>query len=171
MDKIVKITLIFLIIISCSKKTLYNDSLEIGIEIPEMKKTFRIMNQNGNFIKGTDIISNNVLYKIGFDDEKKIIFISTSDKKFNIGNIRVGTKLGEFENRGHSYSYGKLFGYQFKLDDEWDFTTDYRYKPSDTSKIQFFFKYLKVTKDDKTRLSGFLGKGIELKKTKDTIEW
>lgn len=123
-----------------------------GQEMPKLGTTWdKIVNTKTKlyvpkygFVNKAEIVVDGVKFSLGLDSSDKIVFISTADKNFKIGNVKY---IGE-EIKSVSKKINLINGWAnyISLDGGWFAGSDFK-EVNDQSKILFLFQCL-----DKRRL-------------------
>ena len=135
----IKILLLLSVLFSCFSS---RDYLKLNTKVNknEANKYEKIMIPSGAFVDSFQFIKNGVVYNLGISSNNKIVFISTADKNFFIGNLKIEDTLSE-ENLKNGFKYVFGWGYYLQIDNEWYVGFDYATMPNEKSKIKWFFKY------------------------------
>ena len=137
MIKIMKAFPLLLMVFSCSTI----NYLDLNSKIKEEGHSVsRIFIPSGALVNSFDYVDNGIKYNIGISSQGKIIYISTTDEKFDIDGIKINSKLPE------EYWYRKLehisgWGYYLKIDSEWFAGFDFQTRPNEESEVEWIFKY------------------------------
>ena len=121
---------------SCSPRTQL--ALNSSYENTKATDTY-VLIPNGALVDSHQIIENNIEYTVGVVNGR-IKYVSTFDKDFTVGGLRINDLLPKsFSNRQWGYRPG--WGYYIELDAGWYAGFDFKTKPTEESRIQWFFKY------------------------------
>ena len=135
MNKLVIISLSIFCLSCGPKKSLSLNSEYTGTQA----KIEYIMIPSGAMVHSYHIIENNVKYTVGVVDDR-IIYITTNDNRFSIFGLRINDLLPEsFYNKERHYVPG--WGYYIDLGSGWYVGFDHHSKPTEDTRIQWFFKY------------------------------
>ena len=94
---------------------------------------------NNDLIDAYQIKEGRVAYTVGVKNGK-IVYVQTIDKAFTVGGLRVGDVLPKaFADREMGYRLG--WGYYVEIEAGWYAGFDPTTKPTEESRIQWFFKY------------------------------
>ena len=138
MKKIIKLLLVSIMCLSCS----IPNNLELNSPIDKGLKTYNsfIFIPSGALVKSYHLVEKNIKYTVGISPEHKIIYISTTDKKFSINSLKINDKLPEsYFDRKWGYKSG--WGYYIEIESGWFAGFDFETKPNKESGIQWFFKF------------------------------
>ena len=107
----------------------------------EIKKQFRtfVFIPYNTIVNSFPIVENNIKYTIGVENNK-IIYTSTTDKNFTIGDLKINDLLPKsYFDREWGYIPG--WGYYMEIESGWYASFDFQTKPDKKSRIQWFFKF------------------------------
>ena len=140
MNKIIKLLFVSIMCLSCSTKNYLELNSIINERKAENSSEYILIPTNG-LAKSYSIIEKNIEYTIGISQEHKIIFISTTDKKFTIKGLRVNDKLPEsYFDKELNFTPG--WGYYVEIEESgWFAGFDFHTKPNHELEIQWFFKF------------------------------
>jgi|SRR5690606_34956400 len=132
------IIITLLTIISCTTVNLSigeTYSIKNGMQKPE-----KIFLPNSTYANSIDVISKDIVFKIGLNKENKIIFITTNDLNFETNGFKINYTMGkEFNKKGKEQIQG--WGQFILLDSGWYAAFDYKDTINENSKIKWFFKF------------------------------
>ena len=129
--KIIIAIIIELLFFSCAIK---NEKSEKNIGI-------KVMIPSGKIIHAKKVIDSNITFIYGIDEKDNVIYVSTNDSKFKIQNYNLNNTFGDISLNMKDMKYIPGWGYYIKIDNIWYAGFNFKSKPRQTSKIEWFFKY------------------------------
>lgn len=135
-----KIILLLLVSILCLSSCSSKNYLTLGSEFKGTKaNNTMVFIPNGTLVNSSPIVENDIEYTVGVLNDK-IIYIDTTDKNFTISNLKINDRLPEsYFNRDWGYIPG--WGYYIEIESGWYAGFDFQTKPTEESRIQWFFKF------------------------------
>lgn len=131
---------LFLLIIPflCVSCASANRLSNAGYEEPEATET-RVLIPNGDLVHARTIVEGEVEYMVAVQDGK-IVYLSTIDEDFTIVGLRVNDPLpASYADKEWGFRQG--WGYYKEIESGWYAGFDPLTKPTEDSRIQWFFKY------------------------------
>lgn len=134
-----KISFLFLLVFISS--CMAQENLNLGYKVSEKTESnSKVLIPSGVVVDAVISHYNNCSFTIGMNENKTIVFVSTADPNFVIGGFRVNDDISKiFKNSKMNYIIG--WGYYIQIDSDWYAGFDFNSKPTERSKIQWFFKY------------------------------
>ena len=125
-----------ILLLSCSPGT----QLTLNSSFKDTRATnMKVIVPNNDLIDAYQIKEGRVAYTVG-GKNGEIVYVQTIDKAFTVGGLRVGDPLPKaFADREIGYRLG--WGYYVEIEAGWYAGFDHTTRPTEGSRIQWFFKY------------------------------
>ncbi|WP_316634375.1 hypothetical protein [uncultured Flavobacterium sp.] len=111
--------------------------LNLGSKVQTQNSSDKILIPSGALVPEKKVSIKNIKYSLGISNNE-VIYVSTSDKAFQIDDSRIGNIIGM------KVMNAKLipgWGYYVKLENDWYAGINFKEKITANSKIEWFFKY------------------------------
>lgn len=98
-----------------------------------------VLTPDGDLVHSRSLVEDEVKYTVGILDGR-VIYLCTSDEDFTIGGLRVNDPLPA-SYAGKEWGFRPGWGYYKEIEAGWYAGFDPQTKPTEDSRIQWFFKY------------------------------
>lgn len=129
--------MLLLIFFSCTAQ----ENINLGSKMDKyLPSTSKILIPSGALVEAATYSYDKSLFTIGMNQDRVAVYVSTVDPNFEVNGFRINDELlKKFENSKVHYITG--WGYYIQIDADWFAGFDVNLKPTEKSKIQWFFKY------------------------------
>lgn len=100
----------------------------------------KIFLPNNTYANSFDVVNNDILFKIGLNEESEIIFITTKDLNFKTNGFKIDDEIGKELNKKEKEKI-EGWGQFILLDTGWYVGFDDKEIVNENSKIKWFFKF------------------------------